>query len=115
MKRGTSKWAGLHHVVILAGGTEGRRPDCRVIASALACGDQTLVAQDLAEPCLIKIWHETNMVASVLMEGATSIRARVQRTMDSERDLVILCDDLGRVLWFDSVTGAMLGSLRPRA
>ncbi len=53
--------------------------------------------------------------ASVELGGAQQVGGRVQRIHGSENDLAIVFDDCGRVLWFDSESGEMVGNLRIRS
>ena len=109
----TALWNGLGH----KNDHEGfdRPPDRKVVANAIASGEQALIAQDLVVYGKAKLWHEKAFTASVDLGGANKVRGRVQRIYGSERDLAIVFDECGRVLWFDSESGEMIGNLRVRS
>lgn len=117
--RETALWNGIGYKSCKSGKSGHkdfeRPPDRNVVAMAFASGEQALLAKDLAVPGKAKLWHKETFTASVDLGGAKEIRGRVQRIHGGEKDIAILFDDCGRVLWFDSERGELVGSLRIRA
>ncbi len=98
------------------GGDSSQIAPDRVARTVILSGDRCLVLRDRVDSSKVTLLaQQESHEVTVRMGGATQIRARVQCMLGSSHEIILLFDDLGRVLWFDSVVGEMLGSVRPQA